>query len=165
MHQIFSKLESILADETILYNEIYTLEKEKTEAAVEKKGVLIQELSANQEKLLFKIETLETERVRVLDLLAVNTGMKPGLTLSEITSGLDSESSSRIKRCGSELKNVIVKLRDKQDSNKKLLQDNIEFFEILISDLKNSSSLKSGYGSDGKEKSRVVNPVLFNTKA
>jgi flagellar biosynthesis/type III secretory pathway chaperone len=165
MHHIFSKLESILADETILYHEIYNLEKEKTEAAVGKKGSLIQELSANQEKLLFKIETLETERVKVIDLISAKTDIKPGSTLSEITSGIDSDSSARIMKSGIELKNVIIKLRDKQESNKKLLQDNIEFFEILISDLKNSSSLKSGYGSDGKEKSRVVNPVLFNTKA
>lgn len=165
MHHIFSKLESILADETTIYHEIYNLEKEKTEAAIEKKGTLIQELSANQEKLLFKIETLETERGKVLSLLFTKSDLKPGATLSEITAGIDGEASAGIMKCGTELKNVILKLRDKQESNKKLLQDNIEFFEILISDLKNSSSLKSGYGSDGKEKSRVVNPVLFNTKA
>ncbi|HOP28333.1 MAG TPA: flagellar protein FlgN [Spirochaetota bacterium] len=165
MHHIYSKLESILADETVIYNEIYTLEKEKTEAAIEKKGALIQELSANQEKLLFKIESLETERVKVLELISAETDIENGSTLSEITSKIDRDTSSRIMKCGTELKNVIIKLRDKQESNKMLLQDNIEFFEILISDLKNSSSLKSGYGSDGKEKSRVVNPVLFNTKA
>jgi len=165
MHHIFTKLESILTDEAILYHEIYNLEKDKTEAAIEKKGALIQELSANQEKLLFKIETLEAERGTVLSLLSTKIDLKPGATLSEVTAGIDSEASARIMKCGTELKNVIIKLRDKQESNKKLLQDNIEFFEILISDLKNSSSLKSVYGSDGKEKSRVVNPVLFNTKA
>ena len=66
---------------------------------------------------------------------------------------------------GSELKGIMLKLRDRQENNGRLLQDNMEFFGILISDLKNSSSLKSGYGSDGKENVRVVNPVLFNTKA
>jgi flagellar biosynthesis/type III secretory pathway chaperone len=165
MHQIFSELESILSDETRLYHEIYKLEKEKTEAAIEKKGSMIQELSANQEMLLFKIESLESERTKVLAILSEKTDLKAGSTLSEITSLFDAQSSARIMKCGTELKNVIIKLREKQEANKKLLQDNIEFFEILISDLKNSSSLKSGYGSDGKEKSRVVNPVLFNTKA
>jgi hypothetical protein len=45
------------------------------------------------------------------------------------------------------------------------LNDNMEFYDILLSGLKNSSTLKSGYGKDGKEKGRVFNPVLFNIKA
>jgi hypothetical protein len=83
MHQIFSELESILSDETRLYHEIYKLEKEKTEAAIEKKGSMIQELSANQEMLLFKIESLESERTKVLAILSEKTDLKAGSTLSE----------------------------------------------------------------------------------
>lgn len=122
-------------------------------------------MSSNQEKLLFKIEALEVEREKLLSVLSAETGIRQGATLVEFTSGVSIGDSAGIMKSGSALKNVILKLKDKQEANKKLLRDNIEFFEILISDLKNSSSLRSGYGSDGKEKSRVVNPVLFNTKA
>lgn len=165
MHQIFSRLESILADESIIYHEIYNLEKDKTEAAIVKNGALIQELSSSQEKLIFKIEALESERAKVMSVLSAEAGFRNGATLSEMSSAIDDDTSARIMKCGSGLKSVILKLREKQETNRKLLQDNIEFFEILISDLKNSSSLKSGYGSDGKESVRVVNPVLFNIKA
>lgn len=165
MHQIFSRLESILTDETIIYQEIYNMEKEKTEAAVAKNGALIQELSSTQEKLIYRIEALESERGKMMNSLSSGAGYSEGATLSEISSLIGGDASARIMKCGSELKNLILKLRDKQETNKKLLQDNIEFFEILLSDLKNSSSLKAGYGSDGKENVRVVNPVLFNIKA
>jgi len=165
MHQNFSKLERILEDEAMLYHEIYNLEKEKTDAVIEKNGVLIQELSSSQEKILFRIDALEAEREKVIARLSSDRGFRSGVTLAEITSGIGDEVSSRIVKCGGILRDIIIKLRDKQETNRKLLLDNIEFFEILISDLKNSSSLKSGYGRDGKEQSRVVNPVLFNTKA
>lgn len=165
MRHIFSRLESILADETSIYYEIYNLETDKTEAIIKKNGSLIQEITSSQEKLIFRVEALESDRERVMGMFSAETGLRRLATLSEIASGADSVTSGRIMNLGSELKSVMLRVRDKQENNRKLLQDNIEFFGILISDLKNSSSLKSGYGSDGKENVRVVNPVLFNTKA
>lgn len=165
MHQIFQKLENILEEEASLYREIYNLEKDKTEAAIEKNGTLLQGITSSQENLVFRIESLESERGMVLSVLSAESGVSREAALSEILTVIDKDSSARIMKYGAELKTIMLKLRDKQDTNKKLLQDNIEFFSILISDLKNSSSLKSGYGSDGKESVRVMNPVLFNTKA
>ncbi|HPJ35367.1 MAG TPA: flagellar protein FlgN [Spirochaetota bacterium] len=165
MHQNFSRLENILTEEAGLYREIYSLELDKTEAAIEKNGILIQEISAKQEELVCRIESLESVRAELTTFLAGDYGYRRDVTLSEIASRADSETSSRIIKGGAELKELLIKLRNRQDTNIKLLQDNMEFFSILMSDLKNSSSLKSGYGSDGRENNRVVNPVLFNTKA
>ncbi len=165
MHRIFSGIEGILADESEIYHEIYKLEADKTEAIIKKNGPLIQEITSLQEKLISRIETLESERGRFMGMFSAETGLRRLATLSEVASRADSATSARIMKCGSELKSMMLKLRDRQENNSRLLQDNMEFFGILISDLKNSSSLKSGYGSDGKENVRVVNPVLFNTKA
>jgi len=101
----------------------------------------------------------------LITVLSGDYGYRGEVSLSEIASRADSETSSKIIKSGTDLKKLLVKLRNRQDTNTKLLQDNMEFFSILMSDLKNSSSLKSGYGSDGRENNRVVNPVLFNTKA
>ena len=78
---------------------------------------------------------------------------------------IDSPQGEILKQNGIELKNILLKVAKVQDLNSQLLTDNMEFYDIIISGLKNSSSIMAGYGSDGKEKSGVVNPVLFNIKA
>ncbi len=162
MHQIVSEIGKILEREILFYREIYSLENEKTEAVIRKNGTLIQEICSLQEKLVFNIESLESERENIMNRMEQH---EKRATLSDIAAKLDPGLSAVIMKSGSELKDLLIKLRDKQEANSRLLQDNIEFFSILISDLKNSSSLKSGYSSDGKENVRVVNPVLFNTTA
>ena len=168
MPSAVKEIEKILSEQNSLYCQILQLEEKKGDAIVAKNGRLIQEISASQEKLLKNIESLEMMRLSLISRyfpeLTVDNDAN-NVTLKDIASSLDSESSMRILKSGSDLKALLLKVKAKQETNSAMLKDNIEYFDILISGLKNSSSLKSGYDRDGKEDERVINPVLFNQKA
>jgi len=168
MQQAVLKLKKILNLEREIYQEIFNIEEKKSEAITKKAGKAIEELSVSQEKLLNKVESLEKERVKLLEEYKKYRNVHlhgNEITLQDIIDSEDSNSSSALKQSGIELKKTLLKVKRIQDLNTQLLKDNMEFYDILISGLKNSSTLRSGYGQDGKEKGRVFNPVLFNIKA
>ncbi len=168
MQQAVLKLENIINLEREIYQDIFHIEEEKSEAIIKKAGREIEELSIAQEKLLLKVDSLEKERVKLMEGFKKhrNPHYHDGeITLSDIMDSSDQKSASSLKGAGLALKTVLLKVKNIQNMNSRLLKDNMEFYDILISGLKNSSTLRSGYGSDGKEKARVFNPVLFNIKA
>ncbi|MFA5518745.1 MAG: flagellar protein FlgN [Spirochaetota bacterium] len=163
-----SKLETILKKQMNIYIEILVYEEQKSEAIISKNGKAIQEIASLQEKLIKSVEILESERINLIQLHF--TGNKSAsnaetITLRELTASMAQQKRLSITRLGEELKSLLLKVRAKQESNFSMLKDNMEYFDILISGLKNSSSVKSGYGKDGKEDERVMNPVLFSQKA
>lgn len=168
MHQAVLKLENIIKLEKEIYQKIFHIEEAKSEAIIKKDGKAIEELSLSQEKLLSKIESLENERLKLMDSFRKRLKIQitgDEVTLQDILDSIDLKTASIVKESGIELKKVLLKVKRIQDTNTQLLRDNMEFYNILISDLKNSSTVRSGYGSDGKEKGKVLNPVLFNIKA
>lgn len=163
-----SELETILKKQMYIYSEILVCEEKKGEAIISKNGKVIQEISALQEKLIKSVEALEAERmdlVRMHFTRNKSSNNAETVTLKEIAASVDSKKGHSITRQGEELKSLLLKVRAKQENNFSMLKDNMEYFDILISGLKNSSSVRSGYDRDGKEDERVMNPVLFNQRA
>jgi len=167
MNNLVQKLIAILEHEREVYEKIFNIEEKKSESIMEREGKVIEELSLAQENLLKKIEDLENERISLMKKYqSVSMIKQKGeITLQDIIDSIDGSRSKILKQTGIELKNILLKLAKVQDLNSGLLMDNMEFYDIFISGLKNSSAVMSGYGSDGKEQAGVVNPVLFNIKA
>ncbi|MCL1864420.1 MAG: flagellar protein FlgN [Spirochaetes bacterium] len=159
------ELIDILEHEREIYEKIFHMEEEKSDAIIERDGKVIEELSLSQEKFLKEIEILENKRVTLMKKCKSASKIKGEITLQDIIESIDSAQSRILKQAGVELKNVLLKVARVQDLNSQLLTDNMEFYDIIISGLKNSSTIRSGYGSDGKEQAGTVNPVLFNIKA
>lgn len=167
MNAIEKDLENILQAEITVYEDILLLEEEKARAIMSKDGKMIEELSIRQESLIKEIDLLENDRIdasercgrRVLSAETANP------TLKEIAGTMDHASSQSLLKTGDSLKRLLYMISEKQGVNARMIQDNIDFFNLLISDLKNSSSIKAGYNRDGSENTRIVNPVLFNIRA
>jgi flagellar biosynthesis/type III secretory pathway chaperone len=162
MIQHFLRLEQVLQEENKFYDDIYALEIEKSDAILQKSVTLLQEICSRQEDILMEIESLENERITLINEIKHQYHLSSDPNISEIAALAKGDFAEKLSQRGRELKEIILKVKAKEEINHKLLADNIEFFEILIDDLKRSSSLKSGYGRDGRENSKVVNPVLFN---
>jgi flagellar biosynthesis/type III secretory pathway chaperone len=158
------ELIDILRQEREIYEKIFHIEEEKSESIIQRDGKSIQELSLSQEKFLKVIEDLENKRIALMKKYKIAKQSRGEITLQDIIEA-DSTQGEIVKQAGIELKNILLKVTKVQDLNSQLLIDNMEFYDIIISGLKNSSAVRSGYGSDGKEKVGAVNPVLFNIKA
>jgi flagellar biosynthesis/type III secretory pathway chaperone len=162
-----TEIEKILQSEITVYADILFLEEEKKRAILKKDGRLIEELSLRQESLVKEIDELELLRIKAVAGFKRNYAgsARPEPTLAEIASAMPGKRGARLLKTGSELKSILHKIRDVQAVNERMIKDNIEFFEILIEGLRDSSSIKSGYNSEGRENGKTVNPVLFSMRA
>ena len=168
MKPLIVRLDNIMMQEKEIYDEIFNIEENKTEAIMNRDGKAIEELSSVQEKFLMKIDSMENERLQIMHELGryIGTVNHEGeITLNDIINFFNGEYGAKLKETGSGLKKILISIKEIQDLNSRMMNDNVEFYDILISGLKNSSTLKSGYDKDGREKAKVFNPVLLNIKA
>ncbi len=168
MNHLIARLKDVMTLEKEIYEEIFNIEENKTEAIMNRDGKVIAELSSVQEKFLVKIDSIESERLQIMNELGRYVGKGNNaaeITLLDVINSIGGEYAVKLKDTGADLKKILVGIKEVQDLNSRMMDDNMEFFDILISGLKNSSSLKSGYGRDGREKVKVFNPVLLNIKA
>ena len=107
--------------------------------------------------LIARIDLLERKRISETE----KTTGSSETTLGEITRGRNHP----ILNTGAELKNIIRKLQELQKTNEQLANDNLRFYEAILNGLRESSSIRSGYGHDGREKPRVTRPALFSQRA
>ena len=90
---------------------------------------------------------------------------KSGISLSDITASMDESSADNMRLLGRNLKDVMVRLGRIQETNRVLINDNMEYYNILLTGLRRDRSLDIGYGSDGREEEILKNSILFNQKA
>ncbi len=161
-------IEKVLRQELTLYAEICDLEERKGAAIIARDGKLLESLSLEQESALTGIHALEEARLAFIESFAREQGLDglaEGLALRDILGSLEGEAAERTRDVGVELKNLLVKIQALAETNEKLALDNIEFFNILLSEVKGRVSLKTGYNREAVEKRTIENPLLFNRRA
>lgn len=156
-------IEKVLRDEIDVYSGLYALEERKSDAIIDKDGRLLESISREQEGLLARVERLEEVRVRLVREMA-GPGPADGAmpTLSDIARRADEGKAGHIVSIGMELKGLLSRLDALYRTNKRLIEDNLEFYEILLSGLKSTASISTGYSAGGMEKSRVSGSMIFN---
>jgi hypothetical protein len=161
-------IESILAEELQIYTALYGLEEKKGAAIMDRNGSLIESLSMEQERLLERVATLEDERMRRIEELVARTHLKAmprEASLRDILPAMDGDCAHRLRGLGGELRRLTRRLESLYLTNRQLIEDNLKFFNILLSGLKNTVSVNTGYSEKGVEKSRVAGALLLNTQA
>ena len=127
-------------------------------------------MSKKQDELLSTIDELELQRIEQIEkykILNKLDDLGKEITLKDIVLSMDEDSTHHLFELGSELKNTIIKIGNIVKINDKLLNDNMEFYNILLSGMKNSTATEIGYSEDGKENNnnKAADPMLFNQTA
>ncbi|HQP49473.1 MAG TPA: flagellar protein FlgN [Spirochaetota bacterium] len=166
--EILKQLHNILKEETALYTGIYNCEEAKSDAIIEKDGRMLETQSVKQESLLKSLSIVETSRAEFLEELNREyciTQNTADLTISMIASRFDSDYREMLLDDAENLKGLILKIQSLSETNMKMMNDNLRFFNMLLSDLKGKVSLKTGYTSRAVEEKSIDNPMIFNTMA
>ncbi len=163
MSDILTSIECILKEEKKIFNEIYKLEGDKSEAIIDRDGNLLHKISTTQEEHLAEIQILEEKRKEIIKLhrAADNTENPTEITLSNIISN-EKPTNDELIKMGDCLRKTLQKIKSLQDINSKLINDNMEFYNTLIKELKESVTLKTGYSQKGIENEEVSNSLIFN---
>ncbi len=168
MFQPVIEMEKILKEELEIYEQIYALEEQKSEAIMERDGKRLESISLNQERFLKLVERCEKRREEQIEHYRRSNNLDDLImpaTLKNVVHSMDEDSAHHLLRIGLDLKNLLVKFSKLQENNEKLIHDNLEFYDILISGLRNSNAMESGYDQDGCGDEKVKGPILFNQTA
>lgn len=168
MNKPVFNLEKILDDERKLYEKIYNIEEKKTPAIIERDGKLIELLSVEQEMIVSEISLLEKARNEaVKQYISMNhlNDMGREYTIRDVILSMDEDSSLHLLRIGMDLKDLLLKISEIQKTNERMIKDNMEFFDILLSGLRSSGSINAGYGRNGREDGKVHGAFIFNQTA
>jgi hypothetical protein len=166
MDKHLAEMKRILKEEKGLFEKVYSLEKDKTGVIISRDGKLLEKLSKDQEDILATISGLETERIRHVDNYRKHHHIrKDPLTISDLAASVGNAPGADMILLGRELKDVMKKLARVQETNRVLINDNMEYYNILITGLRRDSSIDGGYGSDGREEEILKNSILFNQTA
>jgi hypothetical protein len=156
----------ILKEETELFEKMCSLEKSKTEAIIEHNAKLLESISLDQEEILGRISVLENDRTRKMEDYKKHRHIrKSTFTLKDMTEVLDGSTASSMLAIGRNLKDVMIRFSRIQDTNRVLIHDNLEYYNILLTGLRRDRSLETGYGRDGREDEKLKNSILFNQTA
>jgi len=160
-------LEIILKEELSLYNKLYNMEQAKTDAIISRNGKLIEELSLDQDFILGRVAEIEVDRENLLKNFIKLNRMDDAyneVTLKDVAARTDGNSAQKLIKTGNLLKQVLQKIKMTMETNQKLLDDNIGLFNSLLSGVKKSMSVKTGYGENGREEAKIESSLVFNRK-
>jgi hypothetical protein len=161
-----AEIKNILKEETGLFDRLYTLERTKTSAIIEHNGSLLEKLSLEQEGLFSNIMVLETDRMKRVDEFKKSRKIHDrGVSLNDIAARMDAPAAEHMRLFGRNLKDMMQRLRRLQETNRVLINDNMEYYNILLTGLRRTGPLDTGYGRDGKEEENLKNSILFNKRA
>ncbi|TGK11644.1 flagellar protein FlgN [Leptospira fletcheri] len=169
------RIYSLFEEEIRLYSEILELEKEKATAIGKADGKSLERIAKRTYELI--VHASEIERVRMNTIQEVHStrnsdteGISPSVTLTEFLNRLDRESGYKLKHLGTQLKDVVHRLKDRIKANDKLIRTRQEFLKATIDAMRENS--KSGevatYEGESPMNSRTKkkrSSVLVNASA
>ncbi|MGQ9841926.1 MAG: flagellar protein FlgN [Spirochaetota bacterium] len=154
-------LHAIILREIDIYNNLLHYEEQKRGAIVAFNGDGLFSLSKEQEALLHELEKLENTRQKLVKNHAKNTLGSGVSTLKDFITSIKAD-DERIITDASLLKVKIEKFSRLHEANKKLIHDNIEFFNVVLSSLRKAATVETGYGPEGLSKRSASGSVLMN---
>jgi len=157
------KLEKILFREKEIYEELYRLEEQKKEALLERDGKILDAVTAKEESLINEITLEESKRLEALKLCGTEFGSEA--SLSELAALADDSVSERLLFAGKGLKRAILTVINIKELNDRLMKDNMDFFNSILTGLRDTTSISAGYDSTGRENNKVAASLLFNKTA
>lgn len=159
-----SDIKTNLTEQAGLYGDLAVLEEKKTKTIENRDGEALDHITAREEEILQNISLLDEKREEYVRNWAGMRGVSDhsSVTVSMIAS--ENEDSGLMEAALSLKKNV-MKVKAVRDRNEKLIKSSLEFFDTLLSGIRESASLNTGYNMGGKENGRVMRSLLFNRTA
>ena len=161
-----SDITANLTEQAGLYGELAVLEEKKTGTIEERNGESLDRITAREEEILQHLSLLDEMREKYVLEWAVRKSIQDpsGVTVSMIASESGNEDPELMNAAVSLKKNV-MKVKSVRERNEKLIKSSLEFFDSLLSGIRESASMNTGYSMGGKENSRVMRSLLFNRTA
>ncbi len=156
----------ILEEEGLCFHELCELEEKKTAAIIAHDGRLLEKISIEQEGILDRLYFLDVQRMERMNALKARRLIeKNASTLADLIARLEEDSAVGLKERGAAIKTAAARLGRKRETNRALMRDNMDYYQILLAGLRRETNPDRGYGQDGREEESLRSSILFNQTA
>ncbi|WHE06704.1 flagellar protein FlgN [Thermoanaerobacterium thermosaccharolyticum] len=139
----------VLDGEMLLYKDLLDISTKKTDVIIHGKIQELDNMTKVEGNIICKLSMLEEEREKILSGYD-DTGE---ITISELCKMLPEDDAKKLKKIQKEFESLLKALNDRNDLNKSLLQQSIEFVNYSLSIISNNLIEDNGiYGDNGSVK-------------
>ncbi|MFA6808057.1 MAG: flagellar protein FlgN [Eubacteriales bacterium] len=163
MQNAVKELENNLRQQTGLYNDINSLEKKKQHALVFNEIREIEQITAQEEKIVLEIGNLEVKRLYWAEFFS----KKLGKSMEEITLAEIVQHYPELGTVQAEIEGEVSKLRDIHETNTKLLQNAINMvnFTVRSITLEQKKTYSNPADKSGKNQGEKKRSISFIDKS
>ena len=156
MEMLLKELLKLLEDEIEIFQSLLPVFKKEKEAVLTSDLNELNKASAEKEKLLFNMRSLEKKRTHVMNKLSESLEVLPGeLTLTKLAQSVKEPYSIRLKICGLQLLKLTKNISNANTGNKSMFVHSLNFVKGALALLQNIIAPGQVYHRTGKVKEEV----------
>ena len=153
MEMLLKELLELLEDEIEIFKSLLPVFKKEKEAVLTSDLNELNKASAEKEKLLFNMRSLEKKRTHVMNKLAEILEVLPDeLTLTKLAQSVKEPHSIRLKNCGLQLLKLTKNISNANTGNKSMFVHSLNFVKGALTLLQNIIAPGQVYHRTGKVK-------------
>jgi flagellar biosynthesis/type III secretory pathway chaperone len=154
MELLLKELLELLEDEIEIFRSLLPVFKKEKEAILASELNELNKASAQKEKLLFNMRSLEKKRTHVMNKLAETLEVLPDdLTLTKLAQSVKEPYSIRLKNCGLQLLKLTKNISSANTGNKSMFTHSLNFVKGALTLLQNIIAPGQVYQRTGKVQS------------
>ena len=146
-----NRIIEVLTKETLLYEEMLALSKNKTDIIVNGKVSELESITKLEQTMILKLSKLEDDREELADKLAVDLGLKPAeITLGGLISRLPEKLANELEGCCKKLPAILNKLKESNSLNSRLIKNSLDYINFSINILSSVGPSDNNYVNSGE---------------
>lgn len=169
MASLMKNLTDVLSKEYECYRKLLELSNQKTDIVIKNNVDDLQSITNKEHKLASKLVDLEKIRQGLINDIAMVLNIdKTGLNMSkliELLKGAE-EDQNKLKELKKDINNIIVSLKEKNEQNKRLIEQSVDYINFTVNALRSvkSGATNKGYESGGNEVEGYGENRFFDAK-
>ncbi len=164
MIKSIEQLKMVLEQEIDVYKNILDLSIKKTDIVVNGHIKKLEEITEEEQKLIIKIGKLEDIRENVIYNMKKELSLEEELNMTKLNEYLEESDNEFIESLKNQLMDILSQLRERNVLNGSLINDSLEYINLNI-DLLTNSTIDNIYDDKQKGSKGVQARRMFDTKA
>lgn len=155
MDELFAQFEEILNQELELYRKILELSKKKTDVILTGDTAGLDDITKAEHAFIIQAGALERKRQKfITEKLMKCDGISSCETLSELIQYAPASHKQRLASIGKELSELLEEQKEINELNSKLIRNNLEYIEFILSRVQGSAGVYDTGGTKKKDNAR-----------
>src|SRR5690554_2211853 len=165
MKDTFAEIADILEKEQILYNDLLSISRKKTEILANEEVAGLESITSVEQSIIVRIGELEKERNKFIDQLAQENNMDAAdITISSIIDMAKGNARVRLENVSRDLIKTVEEQKSLNDRNSMLIKSKLDFIDFSLNIITGQNNSGSTYSKGGQVESGDQKRNLFDQK-